>query len=444
MENINIMEIATRKVLTIRDDESVAQAIDKMYAHNHRDIVVISEGHKKFGLLSAVDLIKLKKENFDFDTKISSILYHNIEMLSPNNSLKDGFNAVKNSNSPICIVDENGVLVGFVTYYDLISAIDPSVMIERRMIGELFIGTQLKKLPQESPLNQVIYQLDNTIYDCVILTDEQFVPVGIITTKDVIRLFKENINLDEQAKKYMVSPLVTVSYDISIKKALVVTNEKHFKRLIVTDHNGEIIGQVTREELLSKVLSRWAEIMKQDKNDLEEVNRLLVKKTSDYEMIIVVDQLTRIYNRGKFEHELFKEIERIKRYNSESFSLIFFDIDNFKNVNDTHGHLVGDHVLVAVAQMFKGLLRTTDIIARWGGEEFVVIMYNTDLDHALLGAEKLRRAIEDKHIRDVGYITCSFGVTEYIKGDSVQSIVLRADSLMYEAKKQGKNRVVTS
>lgn len=444
MENRNIMEIASKDVLSIGEDESITQAVEKMYQYGHRDIVVHSNRRKKFGLLSALDLIKLKQGHFDFEAKISSIVHGHVEILSVHDTLLDGLNAIRSIRAPICVIDDEEKLVGFVSYSDLMSAIDPSMMVERKMIGELFIGSQLKKTSQESSLHEVIGMLDNTIYDAVILTDEELSSVGIITTKDIIKFFSSDVNLDSKVKEYMVFPLLTVPSRTTIKDALIFINDKHFKRLIVTDEMGETIGQITQEELLTKVYTRWVDLIKQEKAELTELNKTLVKQASDYEIMLVVDKLTGIYNRGKFEHELSKEIERIKRYNSEPFSLVFFDIDNFKSVNDTYGHLVGDQVLITISQLFKGLLRAIDMIARWGGEEFVIILYNTNVDHALLGVEKLRRAIEDKHIRDVGYITCSFGVTEYIKGDSVQSILLRADNLMYEAKKQGKNRVVTS
>ena len=444
MEIQNIMDIATKKVLTISEDESVTAAIDKMYEHNHRDIVILSKSYQKFGMLSTVDLIKMKKEGSDFNRQISSLPFHKVETIGKNATILDALAMIKSLNCPICVVDENNELCGFVSYHDIVSSIDPSVMLERRMVGEFLIAAEPKKASQDSSLYDIIGMLDQRIYDCVILTDDKNKSVGIITTKDVVKFFQNNVDLQQKAGSFMVSPLLTVNYSTSIKEALSFITDKHFKRLIIADNDGNTIGQITQEDLLAKIYSRWANIMRNSQIELEEVNRILNEKASEYELMSVTDPLTAIYNRGKFEIELNKEISRVTRYNTELFSLIFFDIDNFKKINDTYGHITGDRVLKTITALLKKSLRMTDIFARWGGEEFAIIMSHTSLSEAAYVANKLRETIEQQKIDTLGGITCSFGVSEFIKGDTVQSLMLRVDNLMYEAKKQGKNRVVTS
>ncbi len=440
----NIMNAATKNVLTIFEDELVSTAIDKMYEHNHRDIVILSKKHKKFGMLSTVDLIKMKKEGVDFNCTISSITFHKTETIGKNANVLDALSMIKSLNCPICVVDEKNELCGFISYHDIVSSIDPSVMLESRVVGEFLIGTEPKKASQESSLCDVIGMLDERMYDCVILTDHKQNSVGIITTKDVVKFFQNNVNFKQKASNFMISPLLTINYNTSIQEALSFITNKHFKRLIIADNDGNTIGQITQEDLLAKVYSRWANIMKSSQSELQEVNRILNAKASEYELMSVTDPLTTIYNRGKFEIELNKEINRVMRYNTESFSLIFFDIDNFKKINDTYGHLRGDYVLKTIATLFKESLRITDVFARWGGEEFVIIMSHTALQEAAYVAEKLRQKIEAQDLEDIGNVTCSFGVSEFVKGDTVQTLILRVDNLMYEAKKHGKNRVVTS
>ncbi len=444
MEVQNIMEVATKDVLTISEDELVTTAITKMYEHNHRDIVILTKNRKKYGMLSTVDLIKMKKEGFDFDCSISSIPIRHIETITKKATVLDALSMIKSFNCPICVVDEGNDLCGFVSYHDIVSSIDPSVMLERRMVGEFLIAAEPKKASQESSLCDILGMLDQRIYDCVILTDDENRSVGIITTKDVVKFFQHNTDMKQKAKEFMVQPLLTISYSTSIKEALSFITDKHFKRLIIADDNGNVIGQITQEDLLAKIYSRWASIMKSSHNELEEINRILNEKASEYELMSVTDSLTSIYNRGKFEVELHKEIHRVTRYKTDMFSLVFFDIDNFKRINDTYGHITGDKVLKIITGLLKESLRLTDVFARWGGEEFAIIMSHTSLEEASYVAEKLRKKIEQQHIEEVGTVTCSFGVSEFIHGDSIQSLMLRVDNYMYEAKKQGKNRVVTS
>ncbi|MGX9366776.1 diguanylate cyclase [Desulfoplanes sp. PS50] len=154
------------------------------------------------------------------------------------------------------------------------------------------------------------------------------------------------------------------------------------------------------------------------------------------------DTLTGIGNRLCFDETLSAEVQRARRYQMR-LSLIIFDIDHFKRVNDIHGHDVGDEVLKAVAQVVRTSVRRTDILARWGGEEFVVLVPETGLDATLTLAEKLRTAIETHHFPPVGRVTASFGATELCPDDSADALLKRADQGLLQAKEQGRNRIVS-
>lgn len=155
---------------------------------------------------------------------------------------------------------------------------------------------------------------------------------------------------------------------------------------------------------------------------------------------IVRDKLTGIYNRNYLDSRIIEEIERVNRHNG-SLSMIFFDLDHFKKVNDTYGHRQGDAVLKEMAKVVAGELRTSDIFARWGGEEFAIIMPDTTLLGAKTVAEKLRIALENVVHPEVGKVTASFGVAEYIADEYIGSWFNRADKELYFAKMNGRNRV---
>lgn len=174
---------------------------------------------------------------------------------------------------------------------------------------------------------------------------------------------------------------------------------------------------------------------------LKESNKELSQKAFRYKTLSLIDKLTGICNREKLENELHNEINRIQRYKTKSFSVVFFDIDNFKHINDTYGHTIGDQVLKLTAQLCQESLRKTDIFARWGGEEFAILMLQTPVAKAEIAAEKLRKVIEQNHIENVGSITCSFGVSEYVDNDDIHTIIDRVDRAMYQAKNEGRNRV---
>lgn len=159
------------------------------------------------------------------------------------------------------------------------------------------------------------------------------------------------------------------------------------------------------------------------------------------ETLSVTDNLTKLFNRQKFD-EVF-EMMLLRRHWKEgvSFGVVILDIDHFKIVNDTYGHQVGDTVLVAVADMMAKTVRTGDILARWGGEEFVILLPDVDMDKACYVAEKMRHAIEQMQIPEVGNVSASFGVTVYAENDTDETMMYRADVALYRAKKNGRNRV---
>lgn len=164
---------------------------------------------------------------------------------------------------------------------------------------------------------------------------------------------------------------------------------------------------------------------------------------NELEKQAIHDALTGLYNRRKFEALLSQELERVNRYH-RALTLILLDIDHFKAVNDHFGHDVGDEVLRLLADTLREQLRSSDIPARWGGEEFIVLLPETELDAALQAAVHLRQCIADIDFPSAGQITVSLGVSTYQPGDRLETLVKRADEALYQAKQGGRNRVRSS
>ena len=158
------------------------------------------------------------------------------------------------------------------------------------------------------------------------------------------------------------------------------------------------------------------------------------------EKMAYTDPLTNINNRKMFDKLYTKELASHKRY-GESLSLIMFDIDHFKAVNDTYGHDIGDKVLVTLTELISKNLRTNDIFARWGGEEFTILLPRTNADEAYDKAQELRQLIEQYHDNEIPRITSSFGTTELLETDKEQSFFKRADEALYKAKRKRNNVV---
>ena len=193
---------------------------------------------------------------------------------------------------------------------------------------------------------------------------------------------------------------------------------------------------VTAEKVMKRKIEQANKELLMLHEQLKEENEKLLKSA-------ITDELTGVYNRKFFEKRVVEEMEIADRAN-EHISLIIFDLDRFKLVNDNFGHQFGDEVLKRTTQIAGDLIRKTDFLNRVGGEEFAIILPNTNKAQAVFVAEKVRKALEDNQHFKVGQVTGSFGVAERMKAESLRSWYKRADNALYQAKNTGRNRVVDS
>lgn len=173
---------------------------------------------------------------------------------------------------------------------------------------------------------------------------------------------------------------------------------------------------------------------------LSKANKLLSIKSQEMERLATTDSLTGISNRLKLDEEFKREINMFERY-GQIFSIILADIDSFKVVNDKFGHQTGDIVLKECANLLEKSIRKVDMIGRWGGEEFMVICPNTDLEGVKILAELMRKRIEENRFASQYKITVSLGVASFQSHDELSTIFKRVDKSLYDAKSNGKNRV---
>jgi diguanylate cyclase (GGDEF)-like protein len=162
---------------------------------------------------------------------------------------------------------------------------------------------------------------------------------------------------------------------------------------------------------------------------------------STRERLAVTDPLTGMLNRRGIEPQLFREMSQADR-NGKPLSVIMVDVDHFKKVNDQYGHNVGDLVLREVANIVGRTIRGSDLAARWGGEEFLVLLPSTDLEAARRAGERIRAAVESFQLSEGHRITVSGGVARYQSPERLTEMISRADKLLYEAKACGRNRVL--
>ena len=173
---------------------------------------------------------------------------------------------------------------------------------------------------------------------------------------------------------------------------------------------------------------------------LQQTHRELQQAHIELEKLASTDKLTGAWNRRRLADAVANEMERLKRYD-HPLSLIIIDIDFFKKINDSYGHIAGDQVLAGLAALVQSSLRATDALTRWGGEEFVILTANATLTSAALMAKRLCATIAQADFPTVKHLTVSLGVAECLPGEDWESWFKRADAALYRAKTSGRNQV---
>jgi diguanylate cyclase (GGDEF)-like protein len=214
------------------------------------------------------------------------------------------------------------------------------------------------------------------------------------------------------------------------------------------------IGIIIEALMLSYLVSYKFKVIEEEKEEQRKLKHEAIEKqhksfinsqklkniNKELKNISITDKLTNIYNRAKLDESLEYQINYSKRYN-ETFGLMIIDIDFFKNVNDTFGHQVGDTVLVEFANILKSNIRETDILGRWGGEEFIIICPKSNLEETNIVAKKIKQQIETFKFTKIKKKTASFGITIFKSSDTLATILSRVDEALYKAKDEGRNKI---
>ena len=435
-----VRDIAHMGVVSISADATVDAAVGLMEAHNLSD--VIFERHEGHAIFTVEDLMLFRRSGRSLSTPLSQVYVHPLAYVDGDENVLTLMQRLESlPNRYFGVRDAQEVLIGVVSTTDIMASVDPVLIMERKKLSDILSKRRVDIVDVSTPTEEVFSRLINA-EDAVLVGQGQQL-VGIITTKDALRLIRDGVDTHRAVDAYMSTPVATISHNETVKNAIAHLKALHFKRAIVVDDSGHFCGVVTQSELINITYGRWAELMKMHAHELGELVQVLETENQRLQRESLSDALTGVGNRRYFNHVIEAEIGRYYRQNQVPFSVLIMDIDHFKKVNDEHGHLRGDGVLKALSKHVSELLRVSDEISRWGGEEFAVILPSADAQHAAVLAERIRQAVATCLFDGLG-ITLSIGVAQYARGQSLDEFMQRADAALYSAKQSGRNRVMTA
>lgn len=323
--------------------------------------------------------------------------------------------------------------------------------------------------------SSIFDKFDDHIGYLIICEDIRHVKT-LIRTMEELKMTQSNLKYSEERFRTMAEMLPEIIFEINLEGRFLFLNKISKKLMGITDE--EMYERNIFNHFLPNDIPRLRSIMTSGFSGQESVVNEFSLKTADNGMIPVLvytspvleegklsgfrgiiinnmhqkeieeelkmmamtDPLTRIYNRYKIMEDLEREVNRANRYHT-TFSVILLDIDHFKRINDNYGHNIGDDILVKISGLVFNMIRVTDIFGRWGGEEFIIVCFETLVDGAQILADRIRMRIENQNFFPGLQVTASFGVSSYQIGDDVNQVIKKADQAMYQSKKTGRNCV---
>jgi diguanylate cyclase (GGDEF)-like protein len=302
------------------------------------------------------------------------------------------------------------------------------------IIGELMTAVKMGVAPTE-PLASVVAMMSANKYSCAVIC-EQGVPRGIFTERDAVDILDKIIGQRQDANiaisEVMSKDLSSVLKTTPLYDALLLIRKRRLRHLIVMDEHNQLAGVVTQSDIVAAYVTMF-----EQQEKLESANQALYLLSNE-------DELMRIGNRRAMMVELNFTAASARRYD-KTYSIALLDVDYFKKYNDHYGHQLGDDALKSMVDAVKSNMRDTDRLFRYGGEELLLIMPETNLAEAAVAAERVRNGVEilqrEHKESPFGQLTLSIGVATGHK-DPWLAVVKAADAALYQAKESGRNKVV--
>jgi diguanylate cyclase (GGDEF)-like protein len=465
---------ARKPLIVASGIRTISYALSLMIENNIRRLVVVDSSENFLGVVTQKHLLKHLEEDFYRSSLRVKHIFDQLKDLvsaAQNDAIRDVLEKMVEHKISAVPIIENGIAVGIITEKDVLRLANNKVSLQEQVGKHMTSPVIFADL--ETKLIEVVKIMDDRNISRTVVKGADGRAVRIITNSDLVRNLEGDYNeFLERKLRYtkevlnLLPEMLIEVIDTGQDQLIVWTNEKvssKFGKRIIDKPVTELVPSNRWNDIYSALIehNKIEDVRFKKDNSVYEFSGfylpldkagekgrivLFLRDITEEVMLATTDPLTRLYNRRFMNEFLARETERSRRSHS-TFAVVIADVDDFKRINDTYGHLSGDIVLKAIVRGIISGTREYDIAGRYGGEEFLIIMPEIDKQTTVDVADRMRRNIEDYEIEvmngEMVTVTASFGIASFDEdGNSPDDLLVKADERLYKAKRQGKNRVV--
>jgi diguanylate cyclase (GGDEF)-like protein len=468
--------LATTPLIVTSGKRSIGYALGLIVENKIRRLVVVDDEGSFTGVVTQQDLLEhMEDDLYRSALKVRHILNH-VKVLcgsSGDETVRDVLRKMVEGNISAVPVVRGSKAVGIITEKDILRLADEDTDLLESVSSHM--SSPVLTATYETRLIDIVRTMQEKNIRRMVIDDDKGQAVGMLTSRDLVRNIEVSYNEFLERKLSSSKDILNLLPEMFFE---MVDTGPEVLVVWVNDQVLSLLGRTMIDRPVTELIppADWKKIyaMLADQGKVEHVRfkkddrvyeasgffvavdkegekgriQLILKDITEEVMLASIDPLTSLYNRRYISEFMANETGRAKR-TGRNFAVVMLDVDDFKKVNDTYGHPVGDHVLKGIVRIMKASTREYDVIGRYGGEEFLVIMPEVDLKTVLQVTERIRGGIAEE-VFEPGNgarlsVTASFGAALYKEdGDSPDALLLKADERLYSAKRQGKNRVVAS
>jgi predicted transcriptional regulator/GGDEF domain-containing protein len=366
-------KVAHKSVLRAHLAMTVHEVSRLMEQHKVSSVVIELLDRKR--IVSIEDLLKHINNGGSINTTLMQLPEHALACIRSNEHILTALERLNASGDRyLAVINPDDSLLGILTYTDLLSAADPTLLIENKTIGELISRSVQITFSADWFLEDVLCHFTK-LEDSIVVVDDG-TPLGIITSKDVFRILASGASTALQLSAYMTSPVVTTSSASTVREALELLKTHRIKRLVVINDLNKLVGVITQSELVGFTYGSWITLSKHHSGELRELVSILETTAADSDATDMLQPMTGLENRNMLLININQEIDRMHRYLGPTFCLLLVTAETCE---EQYPHTI---VIKTLANALSKVVRTMDTIYHWDEKSFALLLPQTDPDQA--------------------------------------------------------------